>query len=333
MIVLGIDTSCDETSASILKDGNVLSNIIYSQFIHKKFGGVVPSLASKDHEKNISTVVSEAINVSKIDINDIDAIAVTNCPGLISCLLVGLNFAKGFAIGLNIPIISINHLEGHLCSTLINSKLPKYPYLCLLVSGGHTQIWCVENCNNYKILSTTVDDAVGEAFDKGAKMLGLQYPGGPEIEKYSEGGNPSKYKFSIPKLKKNPLNFSFSGIKTALYYLIKNNNDDYIKENFNHICASYQEALINILFFKLVDVLKNKNMKNISIVGGVSCNSRFRLKALEFEKKYNVKIDFPKMEFCTDNGAMIAMAAYLQLKNNSKVKSNFSELPIPNLKF
>ena len=185
MIILGIDTSCDETSASILRDGKILSNIVYSQHIHKKYGGVVPNLASKDHEKNIYNTISESINNANINTNDISAIAVTYSPGLITCLLVGLNFAKGLSIGLNIPLIAINHLEGHLCSNLINNNLITFPYICLLVSGGHTQIWEVKNVSDFNILSTTVDDAAGEAFDKGAKMLGLSYPGGPEIEKFA----------------------------------------------------------------------------------------------------------------------------------------------------
>ena len=333
MIILGIDTSCDETSASILQNGKVLSNIVYSQIIHKKYGGVVPSLASNDHEKNILTVVQEALVKSNIILKQIDGVAVTNCPGLISCLLVGLSFAKGLSVGLKIPLINVNHLEGHLCSALIDNKTINYPYLCLLVSGGHTQIWLISNNNEYKIISSTVDDAVGEAFDKGAKMLGLEYPGGPEIEKNAINGDCRKFKFSIPKLKKNPLNFSFSGIKTALYYLIKNKNTNEVKRNINDLCASYQEALIDILLKKVKDVLKIYKIKYISIVGGVSCNKRFRNKAVNFANTNKIIIDFPEMQYCTDNGAMIAMAAYLKIKDNSEYNTNLNSLPIPNLKY
>ena len=331
MIILGIDTSCDETSASILQDGNILSNTVFSQNIHKKFGGVIPNLASKDHEKNISMTVKQAINDAKININDINAIGVTYSPGLISCLLVGLNFAKGLALGLNIPLIPINHLEGHLCSNLINDYKIKFPYLCLLVSGGHTQIWKVTNVNDYNILSTTVDDAAGEAFDKGAKMLGLSYPGGPEIEKSAKNGDRNKYLFTIPKLKQNPLNFSFSGIKTSLYYKIKEMNKETVNNELPDLAASYQEGILNILFHRMEIVINSSNLKDISIVGGVSCNKRFREKTNEFKQKLGVRFHFPENQFCTDNGAMIAMCAYLKYLENKNL-SNFDIIPIPNVK-
>lgn len=331
MIILGIDTSCDETSASILEDGKILSNTVFSQNIHTKFGGVIPNLASKDHEKNISITVQRAISDSKISLNDINAIAVTYSPGLISCLLVGLNFAKGLALGLNIPLIPINHLEGHLCSNLINDYKINFPYLCLLVSGGHTQIWEVSDVNNYTILSTTVDDAAGEAFDKGAKMLGLSYPGGPEIEKNAKNGDKNKYSFTIPKIKKNPLNFSFSGIKTSLYYKIKEMDEESISKELFNLAASYQEGILNILFDRMKMVINNSNIKDISIVGGVSCNSRFREKTNEFNTSFGVKFHFPDNEFCTDNGAMIAMCAYLKYLENKHL-SNFEIVPIPNVK-
>jgi len=331
MIILGIDTSCDETSASILLDGKILSNTVFSQNIHKKFGGVIPNLASKDHEKNIFITVQKAISDAKININDINAIGVTYSPGLISCLLVGLNFAKGLALGLNIPLIPINHLEGHLCSNLINDYKIQFPYLCLLVSGGHTQIWKVSNVDDYSILSTTVDDAAGEAFDKGAKMLGLSYPGGPEIEKSAKNGDKNKYTFTIPKIKKNPLNFSFSGIKTSLYYKIKEMNKENINNELSNLAASYQEGILNILFDRIKMVIDNYNIKDISIVGGVSCNNRFREKTNELKESLNLKFHFPENQFCTDNGAMIAMCAYLKyLKNQDS--SNFEIIPIPNVK-
>ena len=334
MVILAIDTSCDETSASILKDGKILSNIIFSQQIHKSYGGVVPSLASKDHEKNIYNTVLSAIYESEIDLKDIDYISATFSPGLITCLLVGLNFAKGLAIGLNKPFIPINHLEGHLCSNLINNNSIPYPYICLLVSGGHTQIWIVDKNNNYEMISTTLDDAAGEAFDKGAKMLGLEYPGGPEIEKYSKGGRNNAYQFSIPKIKSNKYNFSFSGIKTALYYIIKDMSNDDINRNIQHLCASYQEGILNILFNKIKLIIDEYKIYNISIVGGVACNKRFRELSESFSLKENVSFYFPDNEFCTDNAAMIATACSLKVQSSRNYSNNdLGILPIPNTKF
>ena len=329
MFVLGIETSCDETSAAVIKDGLVLSNKIYSQEIHKKYGGVVPELASIDHEKNIFNITKEAIESAEININDINIIAVTYGSGLLSSLIIGLNFSKGLAIGLNIPIIGINHLEGHLCSSLINNNYIKYPYLSLIVSGGHTQIWLVQKNNSYKVIANTVDDAVGEAFDKGAKILGLNYPGGPEIEKISKNGNPYKFSFSIPVVKNNKLSFSFSGLKTALLYKKKKLDDDEINYSINDLAASYQEVLLNTLFDKLNKVIDIYNVSTVSIVGGVSANQEFRRKSKIFEKNNNISIQFPDMEFCTDNAAMIAMAGYLKYKNNEISKIEI--LPNPNI--
>ena len=329
MVVLGIETSCDETSAAVIKDGIVLSNKVYSQEIHKNFGGVVPSLASIDHEKNIYNITKNAIDSAKIDLKDIDLIAVTYGSGLLSSLIIGLNFSKGLAISLNIPFIAINHLEGHLSSSLINNKSVTFPYLSLIVSGGHTQIWLVENFNRYKVVANTVDDAVGEAFDKGARILDLGYPGGPEIEKISIGGDCEKYKFSIPKVKNNPLNFSFSGLKTALLYKKNNLIKDEIQFSINDLAASYQEILLNTLFDKLKKAIKKYEISNISIVGGVSANKRFRDKSSTFQKKNYVSIQFPDMEYCTDNAAMIAMAGYIKFKNNEF--SSLDVLPNPNI--
>ena len=329
MVVLGIETSCDETSAAVIKDGIVLSNKIYSQEVHKSYGGVVPALASIDHEKNIFNITKEAIISAKIELEDIDVIAVTYGSGLLSSLIIGLNFSKGLSIALNIPIIAINHLEGHLASSLINKNSLTFPYLSLIVSGGHTQIWLVENFNNYKVVANTVDDAVGEAFDKGAKILGLGYPGGPEIEKISINGNHEKYAFSIPEVKNNALNFSFSGLKTALLYKKKNLNENKINFSIKDLAASYQETLLNTLFSKLDKAIKKYNIFNISIVGGVSANQRFREKSIIFQQKNNVSIEFPDMEYCTDNAAMIAMAGYIKFKNNES--SSIDILPNPNI--
>jgi len=328
MVILGIETSCDETSSSILKNGKILTNTVCSQLEHVKYGGVVPEIASKNHEKLISKVVHKSIEDANIDINDVDAVAVTYGPGLVGSLLVGLNFAKGLSLGLNIPLIGINHLEGHIVSNYINKEKIIFPYLCLLVSGGHTQIVLVEK-NKYKILSTTVDDAAGEAFDKGAIILGLNYPGGPEIEKKAQKGKLNKYKFPIPYVKSNPCNYSFSGLKTSLLYKIKSLDKKTLKYDLCDIAASYQEAIIDTLFSKLNLVLTHNPVNNISIVGGVSINKRFRQKAKMFEIDKAVSIVFPDNEFCTDNAAMIAMAGYLKYKNKSF--SSLDILPNPRL--
>ena len=324
MIILGIETSCDETSASVLKDGKILTNVVNTQLIHSKYGGVVPFIASKNHEKLINHIVDKAIDDSEINLSNIDAIAVTQGPGLIGSLMVGLNYAKGLSVGLDIPIIGVSHLEGHLFSGLIDNNIA-FPYICLLVSGGHTQIWRVNSFNNYEILSTTVDDAAGEAFDKGARILGLKYPGGPEIEKVSLNGDNSKYQFTIPYVKSNPLNFSFSGIKTALLYKINKLSDNDLKDELSHIAASYQECIIDSLLNKLVDVLYFHDVDNVLIAGGVSANKRFRIKSDKLEKDKNIKIHFPDFKYCTDNAAMIAMVGYNKML--SKDTSNLNILP------
>ena len=312
MIILGIETSCDETSASVLKDGKILTNVVNTQLIHSKYGGVVPSLASKNHEKLINHIVDKAVNDSKIKLSDIDGIAVTQGPGLIGSLMVGLNYAKGLSVGLGIPIIGVSHLEGHLFSGLIDNSID-FPYICLLVSGGHTQIWQVSGFNNYKILSTTVDDAAGEAFDKGARILGLKYPGGPEIEKAAKNGNVKKYHFTIPYVKSNPLNFSFSGMKTALLYLTNKFTQNDLNKELANIAASYQESIIDSLLNKLSSVLDIYKSSNVLIAGGVSANKRFRTKSNKLEEDKNIKIHFPDFKYCTDNAAMIAMVGYKKM--------------------
>ena len=312
MIILGIETSCDETSASVLKDGKILANVVNTQLIHSKYGGVVPSLASKNHEKLINHIVDKAVNDSQIKLSDIDGIAVTQGPGLIGSLMVGLNYAKGLSVGLGKPIIGVSHLEGHLFSGLIDNSID-FPYICLLVSGGHTQIWQVSGFNNYKILSTTVDDAAGEAFDKGARILGLKYPGGPEIEKAAKNGNVKKYHFTIPYVKSNPLNFSFSGMKTALLYLTNKLTQNDLNKELANIAASYQESIIDSLLNKLSSVLDIYKSSNVLIAGGVSANKRFRTKSNKLEEDKNIKIHFPDFKYCTDNAAMIAMVGYKKM--------------------
>ena len=330
MIILGIETSCDETSASIVKDGRVLSNVTFTQIIHSKYGGVVPEFASREHEQILSLIVDNAIKNAKIELNDINSIGVTSGPGLMGALLVGVNFAKGLSIALNIPYIGINHLEGHIFANFIDYPKIKFPFLCLLVSGGHTQIWQVNDFQNYNLFSTTRDDAAGEAFDKGARILFLKYPGGPEIDKIAINGDSNKYKFSIPKIKNSEYDFSFSGLKTALFYLCKKMNKNEILNERPHIAASYQKAIVDTLLQKIEKCIKETKIKTITISGGVAANSYLRLQAKRMESKYNFQFLFPSIQFCTDNGAMIGITAYYYAKN--KIFSNLSLVPNPNLK-
>jgi len=329
LIVLGIESSCDETSASIVKDGKLLSNVVHSQTIHNKYGGVVPEIASREHLVNIVDVVEASIDKSNINITDIDGIAVTYGAGLLGALLVGLNFAKGLSVGLGIPFIGINHLEGHLFSNLIESEKVTYPFLCLLVSGGHTQIWEVNTFGKYNLISNTIDDAAGEAFDKGARILGLGYPGGPEIEKSSIGGNEKFHAFPRPMVKNKKEAFSFSGLKTSLKYYIQNMESDKIKFNLSDVAASYQEAIVDTLIDKLKYQIEKTSVKNITIAGGVAANKRFRFKLDDMKKDLDLIIKFPDIKYCTDNAAMIAMAGYYRLIN--KEYSDYGLHAVPNL--
>ena len=331
MIVLGIETSCDDTSASIIKNGNLISNIIYTQNIHVKYGGVVPELASQEHLNEIVDVVDQSLKESRITISQVDAIAVTYGPGLMGSLLIGLNFAKAMSISLNIPFIGVNHLEGHIFSNYINNLDIMFPHLCCLVSGGHTQLWEIKDFNKYKLLGQSVDDAAGEAFDKGAKILGLDYPGGPEIDKLSKKGNPDFIFFPRPKIKKSEYDFSFSGLKTALLYYCNKLTKSELNKNLHNIAASYQEAIIDCLFNRIkITLSNNQKIKQIYMAGGVAANSRFREKSILFKKLYNIDIIFPDMEYCTDNAAMIAMAGYHQIKAGKK--SSIDIVPVSNLK-
>ncbi|MAR30046.1 MAG: tRNA (adenosine(37)-N6)-threonylcarbamoyltransferase complex transferase subunit TsaD [Candidatus Marinimicrobia bacterium] len=328
-VVLGIETSCDETSAAIMKDGELLSNIVYSQKIHIKYGGVVPEYASREHEKNLINTIKESLCVANLTMSDLDAIAVTYGPGLLGSLLVGLNMAKGLSIGLDIPFVGVNHMEGHLFANMIGRNDINYPYLCLLVSGGHTQIWEVE-ADNYNLISDTIDDAAGEAFDKGAKILGLKYPGGPEIQKASIGGNPERYNFPRPQVKKSKFNFSFSGLKTSLLYKCRDMNDKSIKDSLSDLSASYQEAIVDTLINKLELAINETGINTVSIAGGVAANKRFREKTSMLVDKYQkLSVIFPDMEFCTDNAAMIAAAGYNKIIK--KQFSNYDLTAVPNL--
>ena len=317
-IILGIESSCDDTAAAVLRDTNVLSNIISTQEVHKEYGGVVPELASREHQKNIIPVVDLAIKKAKVDKKDIAAISFTKGPGLLGSLLVGSSFAKGLALSMNIPMISVNHMKAHILSHFIedNPSCPTFPFLCLTVSGGHTQLVQVNSHTEMTILGTTLDDAAGEAFDKSAKLLGLSYPGGHLIDKYSKKGDNHKFKFNKPNIKN--LDFSFSGLKTSILYFLEKelkSNSKFINENLYDLCASIQYTIIDILLEKLEKAINQTGIKTIAIAGGVSANSYFRkqLRILSINKQY--KLSIPKIEYCTDNAAMIAIAGLYKYKN------------------
>ncbi|HEU5052941.1 MAG TPA: tRNA (adenosine(37)-N6)-threonylcarbamoyltransferase complex transferase subunit TsaD [Hanamia sp.] len=329
--ILAIESSCDETAASVCRDKIILSNIISSQKVHEKYGGVVPELASRAHLQAIVPVVSEALNVAGVQLSDVDAFAFTQSPGLIGALLVGAEFAKSMAMALDKPLIAVHHMQAHVLANLIQpvsqeTKIPSFPFLCLTVSGGHTQIVVCESPLKQRIIGQTLDDAAGEAFDKSAKILGLPYPGGPLIDKYAKAGDPNKYHFPEPKI--DGLDFSFSGLKTAFLYFIRDgklNNANFVEENLPDICASLQSRIVSILLNKLKKASAETGIKDVCIAGGVSANSGLRN---EFEKSgreegWNTFI--PKFEYCTDNAAMIAITAYYKFLNNQF--EDFSVVP------
>jgi N6-L-threonylcarbamoyladenine synthase len=298
-----------------------VSNITANQKIHEKYGGVVPELASRDHQKNIVPVLQEALKVANVKLEQINAIAVTIGPGLMGSLLVGLSFAKSLAMSLNIPLIGVNHMQGHVLAHFIkedeNHEFPHFPFLCLTVSGGHTQLVKVTDHLCFEIVGSTIDDAVGEAFDKAAKILGLPYPGGPLIDKYAKEGDSSKFKFSTSHV--SGYNYSFSGIKTSFLYFVQNNvqkNPDFVKENLNDICASYQHHLIDVLLKNAKALLKESGIKHLAIAGGVSANSELRKKIKDLETELNIKTFIPKFEYCTDNAAMIGITGYYKFLKN-----------------
>ena len=320
IVILGIESSCDDTSAAVLKDGKILANIVASQSIHKLYGGVVPELASRAHQQNIIPVVDQAIKQAAISKNEINAIAFTRGPGLMGSLLVGTSFSKAFALGLNIPLIEVNHMQGHILAHFIEDEgktKPPFPFLCLTVSGGHTQIVLVKDFFNMAILGETIDDAAGEAFDKAAKIMGLPYPGGPLIDKYAKEGNPKAFKFSKPQVPE--LNFSFSGLKTGFMNFINNEtarNEHFIEENRNDICASIQSTIIDILLSKLKTAALQTNIKHIAIAGGVSANSGLRNELNKLERELDWNVFIPRFEYCTDNAAMIAITGYYKFLKN-----------------
>lgn len=310
-IILGIESSCDETSASICINGEIRSNVIATQAIHAKYGGVVPELASRAHQQNIIPTVDEAIRQAKVSKNQIDAVSFTRGPGLLGALLVGTSFAKSFALAQNIPLIDINHMQAHILAHFIEDPKPNFPFLCLTVSGGHTQIVLVKDYFEMELLGETLDDAAGEAFDKTAKILNLPYPGGPLIDKYAKDGNPNAYRLPEPQIP--GLNFSFSGLKTAILYLVQDQlklNPDFLTDNMADLCTSVQSRIVSILLNKLKKAAKETGVKDIAIAGGVSANSGLRQSLIEMGEKYNWRVFIPKFDYCTDNAAMIAIAGY-----------------------
>lgn len=326
-IILAIESSCDETSVAVCNNGKITSNVIANQAIHQNYGGVIPELASRVHQQNIVPVIHQALADAKVDKKDINAVAFTQGPGLLGALLVGVSFAKSFALGLNVPLISINHMQAHILAHFIDDPKPSFPFLCLTVSGGHTQIVLVKDYFDMEIVGETLDDAAGEAFDKTAKILNLPYPGGPLIDKHAKLGNPLAYKFPVPQIK--DLDYSFSGFKTAILYFIRDHvkeNPNFIPENLNDICASVQHSIVQILLTKLKKAALQYGIKDIAIAGGVSANSGLRaaLKQMEVELGWNTYI--PQFQYCTDNAAMIAIAAHYKFINKDFVGQDVAPL-------
>jgi tRNA N6-adenosine threonylcarbamoyltransferase len=315
--ILAIESSCDETSCAVCKDGIILSNIIANQTVHEKYGGVVPELASRAHIKNIVPVVDSALQTANCQLPTVNAIAFTQSPGLIGSLLVGSQFAKSLALSLRIPLITVHHMQAHVLANLIDDPKPAFPFLCLTVSGGHTQIVLCESPAKMKVIGETIDDAAGEAFDKSAKLLGLSYPGGPLIDKYAQHGNPNRFTFPEPQIP--ALNFSFSGLKTSILYFLQQhikNDPAFIEQNITDICASIQQRIVSVLLNKLKKAAQQTGINDICIAGGVSANSGLRKAFEETGKQLQWKTFIPKFEYCTDNAAMIAITGYYKYLNN-----------------
>ncbi len=316
-IILGIESSCDDTSAAVIADGILRSNVIASQKAHESYGGVVPELASRAHQQNIVPVVSEALRQAGVDKHDLSAIAYTRGPGLLGSLHVGTSFAKGMAIGLDIPLIDVNHLHGHVLSHFVrkqeDDKVPEFPFLCLLISGGNSQIVLVKSTSDMEILGQTIDDAAGEAFDKCAKVLGLPYPGGPHIDRLAKEGDPKRFKFAKPHIP--DLDYSFSGLKTSFLYTLRDNckvDPEFVEKNKADLCASLQATIIDILLSKLKQAIRQTRVRHVAIGGGVSANSGVRQAVEQLCASMNVTPWIPPREFTTDNAAMVAMAGYFK---------------------
>ena len=312
--ILAIESSCDETSASVCSDGKILSNIIATQAVHEKYGGVVPELASRAHLQNIVPVVHQALDVAAINMQELDAIAFTQAPGLIGSLLVGAQYAKSIALSLNKPLIAVHHMQAHVLANLIGDNIPSFPFLCLTVSGGHTQIVLAHSPLNLEVIGQTIDDAAGEAFDKSAKMLGLPYPGGPLIDKYAAEGNSKAFTFAQPQI--NNLDFSFSGLKTSVLYFLQKHSEAFKQENRDDLCASIQYTIIQILLKKLEKAVIQTGVKQICLAGGVSANKGLRKALQEMGVKKGWKTFIPPFEYCTDNAGMIAITAYYKYLDN-----------------
>jgi len=310
LTILAIESSCDDTSVAISRGTIILANIICGQTVHESFGGVVPELASRSHIQNIVPTVDAALNMAKISVADIDAIAFTQAPGLIGSLLVGVQFAKSMAMSLKKPLIAVHHMQAHVLANLIGSNPPCFPFLCLTVSGGHTQIVLVKSPLELDVIGETIDDAAGEAFDKCAKLLGLPYPGGPLIDKYAKEGNPLAFRFAEPMIPN--LDFSFSGLKTSVLYFLQKQERGFIEANLNDLCASIQFTIVTILLKKLKKAVNETKVKEVCIAGGVSANSGLRTELTSLGIKHGWKIHIPSFEYCTDNAAMIAITAYFK---------------------
>jgi len=329
--ILGIESSCDDTSAAVIRDTLLLSDVIANQDVHTQYGGVVPELASRAHQQNIIPVVDRAVKLAGITTDEIDAIAFTRGPGLMGSLLVGVSFAKGFALANNIPMLDVNHLQGHILSHFIktekNEKVPTFPFLCLLVSGGHTQIIIVKDYFEMEVLGQTIDDAAGEAFDKSAKVLGLPYPGGPLIDRNAKLGNPNAFVFNKPNIAN--FDFSFSGLKTSFLYSIRDKiaiDPDFINQNMNDICASLQYTIVEILMDKLKKAVKHTGITEIAIGGGVAANSGLRNAILDASQKYHWNVFIPELKFTTDNAAMIAITGYYKFLRGEFASQNITPL-------
>jgi N6-L-threonylcarbamoyladenine synthase len=322
--ILAIESSCDDTSAAVCRDGIMLSNLIATQKIHEQYGGVVPELASRAHMQNIVPVVDVALKQAEVQLSEIDAVAFTQAPGLIGSLLVGAQFAKSLALSLQKPLITVHHMQAHVLANMIDDPKPSFPFLCLTVSGGHTQIVLCKSPYQLQVIGETIDDAAGEAFDKTAKLLGLPYPGGPLIDKYAKDGDAKRFTFPEPNIP--GLNFSFSGLKTSILYFLqaeKIKNENFVQENLTDICASVQERIVTILLKKLQKAAKETGVKDVCIAGGVSANSGLRNGLTALGKKIGWNTFVPKFEYCTDNAGMIAITAYYKY-----LKNDFADLTV-----
>ncbi|HLP50159.1 MAG TPA: tRNA (adenosine(37)-N6)-threonylcarbamoyltransferase complex transferase subunit TsaD [Chitinophagales bacterium] len=325
--ILAIESSCDDTSAAVVKDAKILANLIAGQQIHEQWGGVVPELASRAHQQNIVPVVDLAMQKAGIAKEEISAVAFTRGPGLIGSLLVGVSFAKAFALALNVPLIEVNHMQAHILSHFIDNH-PAFPFMCLTVSGGHTQLVLVKDFLQMEVVGETLDDAAGEAFDKTAKLLGLPYPGGPLVDKYAKQGNPNSFFFAEPQIAE--LDFSFSGFKTSVLYFLQKEvrkNPKFVEENLANLCASIQKTIIDILLKKLEKAAKKYGVTEIALAGGVSANSELRERFNALGEKNNWKAHIPKFEYCTDNAAMIAIAAHYKFLNHEFTTQDIDPLP------